>query len=491
LALGLGAWLVAPNYPGFFLLPAFLGLALSLVYGPAAIKADLAAWGRPAGRRRLKRAGSCLLALLALTAAGALTSLPIYNPGGAEGLALSPAELKAIERLPAATTLEVFLSAGGEARHGPLLSLYARASAKIAVVKSHGPGRAEAVSKGQAIQLALPDQVVVRSGPYAETVNPFSRQGLAAAVQRLSSPSRIVYNLVGDGEKSTQDLSPLGLAAWSASLEKRKIFLRDFFWAPDAPLPREGDGAILAGPTAALTPEKNSALLNYLAQGGKLMALQDPLAPGLDPEAFSPLGLVLAPGLLVDPETAWAGTNDFFPVSSNFPAHPATVGLTQPVVWPLAGAILKAEGFEETADPEDPLAGHTWAVALSGPESYLETDLAAIAKRRPKLDSQADPAGPLALATATSLAGGGRLALLADSDLAANAFVGNPGNRALMDGLLGWLLGAQDDLAPSSPGESFYVSQNLARAMFWLPAVVWPSLAVLAWALYYRRRRAS
>jgi hypothetical protein len=425
-----------------------------------------------------------------LLALGALTKLPIYNLGPSKSLSFSPSEEKTLAKLSEAVEIEVFLSPLGETRFGPVLALYARYP-HITVKKNYGSGQAEVNANN--FQLALPDRAIIRSGPYVETVSPLSQLGLRAAFFRLTSPSRVVYNLVGDGEKSVQDPSPLGMSLWSQHLERQKIFLRDHIWAPNAPLPQGGAALILASPKTALSEDKNAALIHFLAQGGRLLALQDPLTLGIDPAAFQDLGLTLAQGLVVDPETAWAGTDDLFPVNFDFPAHPATIGLSQPVVWPMAGAILAAENLPEPEPTEanNPLAGSSWAVARSSPESYLETDRVALAERRPKLDPELDPAGPLILATASALASGGRLALLADSDLAANLFITNPGNLAFMDNLIYWLLGAEDGLPTAPQGTFFNVTQNRARAMFWLPVVVWPLFATLVWLIYYQRRRAA
>jgi hypothetical protein len=147
-------------------------------------------------------------------------------------------------------------------------------------------------------------------------------RGLAEAFNRLVSPSALIYNLVGQGEKLALDPSPLGLSLWTESLERRKVFLKDHVWGPNSPLPKGAAALILAGPKVPLDPDKTADLIIFLAQGGKLLVLTDPLSPGLDPATFSEIGLTLAKGLVADPETAWAGTDDFFPVSLTFPPSP-------------------------------------------------------------------------------------------------------------------------------------------------------------------------
>jgi hypothetical protein len=258
--------------------------------------------------------------------------------------------------------------------------------------------------------------------------------------------------------------------------------------------------------------------MEYLARGGKLLILQDPMVAGFNAGALAPYGLSMPWGLAVDPGAAWAATEDFFLVSRDFPAHPLTMGLTQPVVWPLAGALVASAppegaapvGPGGTGDPApsaaDGLAGteadagaaetgpasHTWAVALSSEAAWLETDRTSLAGRTHRYQPGGDLPGPLVLASATTIEGGGRLVLAADADLAANAFISYAGNQALLNSMVFWLLGAQEDLAPPPPTAWLDITHAKARALFWIPTVIWP-LAVLLWwyRRYLRRRRGA
>ncbi|MDR0548380.1 MAG: GldG family protein [Deltaproteobacteria bacterium] len=486
LATGLGALLVIPMYPGFYVLPWVTGLLILLFRGPKRLKADLRALGQPGRLRFWRRVLGLLVALALLLAVGSLTALPIYNLSGLKGLVLSPQEVATLDKLPDETVVEAFLTPAGEAKFGSLLNLYARASTKITIRRSPGPARS--LVEDSEVKLVLPDLAIIRSGPYQETVAPLTYQGLKEAFYRLSAPTRLVYSLIGDGEKSVQDPSPKGLSLWAKALEKRKIYLHDYFWAPGEPLPTQFKALLLMGPTVSLSPEKNAALTNFLAQGGRLLVAQDPLAPGVEPAVFQELGLTLPDGLMADPQTAWAGTNDFFPVSQKFANHPATLGLSRPVVWPLAGAILVDQKPPRNDEADDPLAATVSALALSSPESFLETDLLAIAKRRPTQDDEADLKGPLALAAGADLKSGGRLVLLADSDLATNVFYPHQGNQEFLDGVINWLI--DENLAPDSLPKAilFNVTQSRARLFFWLPVVVWPGLMVLIWGLWRWRR---
>jgi hypothetical protein len=314
-----------------------------------------------------------------------------------------------------------------------------------------------------------------------------------------------------------------------------KIYLIDLAW-PGPNLPAEAlmaGALVVAGPRTPLGPEREQALMNYVTGGGKLLLLQDPMVAGFDPAAIGIFGLDIPRGLMVDPETAWAGTEDRFIVGRDFPAHPITMSLDGPVIWPLSGAITlvdperspeldedipllrlvpedepeselapepvqsnleahpsEAPSSEAPPSEEAPILHHTWVVAISSDASWLETDLSSIADGSHRYQPGEDKNGPLVLSTATSVNGGGRLALAADSDLAANGFINYGGNLAFLTNTLFWLMGAEDDL-PTSGGQgvSLTINHNKAQLLFWIPSVFWPLLVLLVWYVHYRRRR--
>jgi hypothetical protein len=486
---------LAPQYPGFWLIPLALALiitiAMVIVRGPAEIKSDLNSLFAPSKRRSWKTFGRFALASAVLLALGSFTFLPLINPAAPKEATLTPETVKLLAKLTTPVKIEVRL--GRDAKRsevGHLINLYQRAAPLISATINQAEGLAE-VDNGE-VRVARADSAVVSADGFSETISPIAQSTVNASLRRLISPNRLVYNLIGEGEKSVLDRSPMGLSNWAESLMGSKVYLQDLAW-PGPNLPNEALAAgalILAGPRRPLGEEKEKALINFLARGGRLMILHDPLVIGLDPEALSPLGLSLAWGLAVDPEAAWAGTDDYFIVGQNFPAHPLTLGLVQPVVWPLAGAINPKEGFGDNSSPEpNPLTGHTWAVAMSSDSSWLETDLESISGRNHRFQAGQDPIGPLVLATATTLTSSGRLTLTADADLAANGFLPYAGNLNFVNNMLFWLLGAEDDLALPSSGIWLDIDKTKARLLFWLPTVFWPIAVVVIWYFGFRRPR--
>jgi hypothetical protein len=404
---------------------------------------------------------------------------------------LGPDSLRLLDKLDSPVKITAYISPDNPASQGPaehLLRLYAKASDKIEIEIRDTPAIGQAAEMN--LTLFSQDSLEIESLGFSENVVPISKEAIEASLQRIILPNRIVYNLIGDGEKSVLDRSPQGLSALSDALGRQKVYMQDYHWVEGNPLPLEASALLLAGPRAPLGGAKEQAIMAFLAQGGKMAIMADPLTSAFEPGFFSIFGLDMPDGLLVNPEYSLAGSNDLFSVSVTFPAHPSTIGLYQPVLWPLAGAIGTASGnFSETPAEDDLLAGHTWALAQSSDSSWLETDRQSLNERNPHFQADEDPSGPLALATATSLAGGGRLVLLADSDLAANAFLDYSGNLNFVRHSLFWLMGGEEDLPQERRGLGFQVTNDKARFLFWWSVIVWPGLAVFVWFMYFRRIR--
>ncbi|MDR2199348.1 MAG: hypothetical protein LBR53_07850 [Deltaproteobacteria bacterium] len=516
--LGAAFLILFPEYPGLFLLSFLFSLVFLSIYAPKNLQTLLTGLSSGGGRGTLKRLASAAAVLILITAAGALAKLPILNPAAPPEAELGPGTLKLLSRIQEEVKLTAFLADESlVSRADFLLKMYERAQPLIRAETSLAFGKS--VRSGEGVEAAGQNVVVVSSGDFLETVSPISKSAIDASLARLLNPPRLVYNLLGEGEKSVLDESPRGLSRWSQALEGRKIFLEDFFWDPETPVPR-GAAAILAGPRMPLDPRKEESLKRHLEEGGRLLLLLDPLVAGVDPEFFQSYGMEMPEGLAADPDSALSGTESVFIVARDFPEHPVTRGLSRPVIFPLAGAVrgkspesdapkekpairLLTDGETETppsGKAEIPNGGdlkgeagnnvpaRTWALASTGNGSFLERDLKALQDGVIQ-PGEGDLPGPLNLASATELSNGGRLVLAADSDLASNAYIGYAGNAEFLTSALYWLTGEKTEPSVRSGGSVLTVTRFLARVFFFGPVVIWPLLVLGCWARFYLKRR--
>lgn len=483
-AAGLGR-LASPAFLGFTVLPLAAALVLALMAGPAQWRADWAALNSPFGRARLGAALSLVLFLGLALAVGSLYPGPSFDFSQDRVQALAPETLELLSKLDQPVTVTVHLGPQSQRlmRVRELMSLYTRAAGGRLTVNFINP-QTEAEYQSGGPSLVAPDTAEVLAEGFLENISPVSEDSLNGALARLTHPERrLVYFLNTFGEKLLQETGPGGLSQWAADLSDRRLMALDYYWNEGAPLPREASALVLAGPKAPLGEIRETWLLNYVRSGGKLLVMADPLTVAFSPEFWQAFGLDLPDGLVVDPETNLAGTDDVFIVSHDYPPHVLTRGLTSPVVWPLAGC------FTVTGNNNPSIKSAAYAIAQSSPSSWLETDRASLAAGAPRYQADQDKPGPLALGLALNIEGGGRMVALADSDLVSNGFRGFPGNRNFSSATLHWLLDGVD--MPQilvDKTHSLTLSRISARLVFWLPTVVWPILILGLWLFFHLRR---
>ncbi|MCL2028853.1 MAG: GldG family protein [Deltaproteobacteria bacterium] len=483
LGLALLGRLAAPFWPGFWLPPLALGLLSLFLAGRDRWRSDWAAWRSPAGRARARLWAGLALGLALALAAGQARFGPVLDLSQSRNMTLAPATRELLARLDRPLTITVRL--GPQNPREPWIrelmnQFRLAAGGRVEIVFINPQLEPEAGEEGPVP--AWPGSALVASDAFRENVPVLTEEALRGVLSRLLTPApRLVYFLYTFGEKLTQDQNPGGLSQWAQDLEARRILALDYYWAEGAPLPAEAAALVLAGPRAPLGELRERSLLAYLQRGGRLLVMVDPLISTLSQDFWRPLGLIYPDGLVIDPEASLGGTAESYVISRDYPGHSLTRGLSRPILWPLAGAFLsESEG-------EAPV----YVLAESSTSAWLETDAASLGRGDYRYQAGEDTPGPLALAVAADFPGeGGRLAALADSDLAANGFWGFPGNRAFLGAVVNWLLDepAADSETPR-PGAELVLSGISARLAFWLPTLVWPALILGAWFIFYRRRR--
>ena len=494
LLLGVLGHFTAPAFLGFSVIPLFLAILFFLAVGSRQWRKDLAAVFSPTGRSYALVLTIFLLSLAAMLALGHLKLSPVLDYSGNRAIDLAPETLALLDRLdkPVKITIHIGPQSLRREQIQKLMDLYLlEAGDKLSI--SYVNPQTETVNNGEGPRLVAPETALVESGEFRENISPISEEAIYNTLGRLLHPERrLVYFLNTFGEKMVQDQGPGGLSQWAADLGRRRVLALDYYWPEGQPLPREASALVLAGPKAPLGEQREEQLKEYVRNGGRLMVMADPLTIHLSPDFWALFGLKYPEGLVIDPEATLVGTDDAFVVSHDYPRHALNLGLSSPSVWPITGAFIPGDNEGHTD-----LDTTIFAVAMSSPSSWLESDAVSFINKDVRYQPDSDIPGPLALAIAAELSNGGRLLALADSDLAVNGFQGFAGNRNFTSAALNWLLdGEAIPLKMRDESKSLMLSHISARLIFWLPAVVWPALVILLWLIFYfgrhgRRRQAD
>jgi ABC-type uncharacterized transport system involved in gliding motility auxiliary subunit len=310
-----------------------------------------------------------------------------------------------------------------------------------------------------------------------------------------------VYFSAGHGEAPID--SPergRGLSEAKQTLERDNLTVAKWESLGKDTVPADADAIIVAGPRTAFLEPEVGALEKYLAAGGHVLLLLDPVlpAPGSPPSDFG-LGRLLAANgvkiggdIVVDPANALplVGAETVF--ANHYGSHTIVRALADeglPVILPLARSVSKANGAAAGVSP-------TVLVETSA-DGWGETSLARL-EEQVKKDAQ-DAPGPVGLAVAVGPAEGDkaaskkpRLIVVGNSRFATNGTLGNAGNANFFLNSIHWLTGSEKQIgiAPKTPEQaSLSLTQGQVRRIGLFSIFGLPSLAIVlgVW-VWYRRR---
>lgn len=260
-----------------------------------------------------------------------------------------------------------------------------------------------------------------------------------------------------------------------------------------AAVPADTDILILAGPHRRLPARVLSGLEDYLAAGGALFLMLDPVAEMADSSKAAGLEALLAsrgiragPGFIVDlgEESINLGKGFEVPVVSRYAQHPVTQRFQRqpaPTCFPLARAL-------------EPMAG-----AAVPPQGLLQTDARSFEERgafdgSAHLDEGVDPKGPFVLAAASdsSATGGGPLLVVGDSHFVGNDAIDWYGNAELLLAGIRWLgrEGLRPELTlPEAPARLLIITARGRRLYGLVSLLILPLILFSTWPLRLIWRR--
>jgi ABC-type uncharacterized transport system involved in gliding motility auxiliary subunit len=292
-----------------------------------------------------------------------------------------------------------------------------------------------------------------------------------AIIKVVSGQQRKVYFTQGHGEKDIAGSDRESYSAIVGALGRENYATDKVVLAQQGAVPDDASVVVVAGPKTDLFPQEIDALKKYLDKAGKLLLLLDPPDKPDSPPLTNLIalchdwGMDLGNDVVVDVSGMgqFLGTDASVPVAANYPSHAITkngafrVLTAYPLarsVTPVSGGVNghNAQGFVETS-----------------PRSWAETDVKALmASGKVTLDEAKDKKGPITIAAAVSATTApaneskpenadapkpeARVAVMGDSDFAANSALGISGNRDLFLNTVGWL-SQQENLISIRPKE--------------------------------------
>ena len=296
-----------------------------------------------------------------------------------------------------------------------------------------------------------------------ERVTSSDEQALTnALIKVLTGAARKVYFTQGHGEKDSASSDRGGYSAALEQLKQDNFTTDSLVLVTQKAVPDDATIVVIAGPTTDFFPPEIEALNAYVAKGGKVLVMLDPLLKGpaqpLLTQFLADWGIRAGNDVVLDASGMgqMLGTDAATPVAASYPNHAITQGFRVITAYPMSRSMTPIEGGSNshTAQP----------LVNTSAQSWSEADLANLSSGKAQVEFNADKGdkqGPITLAAAASApatvtppkpAGNAtpdnpdgpstpetRIVAVGDSDFASNMAIGISGNRDFFMNTMNWL----------------------------------------------------
>ena len=423
---------------------------------------------------------------------------------------LSDQSRNVVAKLDSPMQVQVFAQEPQFPRYQERMKEYEYASSKIST-EYIDPEKKPSVAKQNNID-RMPTIVFNYKGR-SERVNADGEQDLTNAIIKVvSGQQRKVYFTQGHGERDTTSSERDGYNTIASALGRENYGVEKLTIAQQGSVPDDASVVVVAGPRTDFFAPEVEALKKYLDRQGKLLLELDP-PDKLDSPPLTNLialahdwGIQVGNNIVVDVSGMGRliGTDASVPVvAPPYPSHAIAQRLSLLTAFPLAREASPVSGG---------VNGHVAQSFIeTGPRSWAETDLKSLMTTGAvSLDeSKGDKKGPIPLGSAVSAAATPatppkpgepdapkpetRVAVIGDSDFAANGTLGVPGNRDLFMNTIGWL-SQQDNLISIRPKDAddrrITLTATQESNIFWLSLLIIPGCIFGAGVMTWFKRRA-
>ena len=419
---------------------------------------------------------------------------------------LSDQSRNVLAKLDSPLQIQVFAQESEFPRYQDRLKEYEYSSKKLST-EYIDPDKKPTIAKQLAIQQY--GTIVFNYKGRTERVTTDAEQDITNGIIKVvSGQQRKVYFTSGHGEKDTVSADRDGYNAIAGALGRENYGLEKLVVAQQGSVPDDASMVVVAGPRTDYFPVEIDALKKYLDKSGKLLLLLDP-PDKPDSQPLTNLialahdwGIMVGNNVVVDVSGMGRliGTDASVPVAATYPAHPITARFTLITAYPLAreASVIPGGVNGHVAQPFIESSARSWA----------ETDIKELLTTgKVTLDeAKGDKKGPVTLGSAVSSTPAAsappkpdeapkaetRVAVIGDSDFAANASLGIQGNRDLFMNVIGWL-SQQENLisirAKEADDRRITLTATQQTNITWLSLLIIPGFVFGAGIYTWWRRR--
>ncbi len=371
-----------------------------------------------------------------------------------------------------------------------VLGMYASASNRLKV-KYVDPDRQPALAKEYGVRSY--GTVVVSAGDRHMEAQGDTEEGITNALVRVLKGQRTACFIQTHGERNLDGTERDGYDHFKKQLGDESYQTQTLPFLQKMEIPKDCTMVVIAGPQNDYLPPEIDVIHKYLQDGGRGLIMLDAGVelPNLT-KLLSNFGVTARNDLVIDenPVAQIFGTEPYMPLIVKYGANP--------IVQPLNGRATLfplSRSFEVSKESKSGVSSDSLCDTSS--DSYDVKDWNPKIKEI-KFEPGKDLKGPLSVAVAGSVSGGGekktegRFVALGTSLVAANSFLNFQSNRDFIMNSINWLSADEDliSIRPTPP-ESQHLNMNAEqmRRVLILGVFGIPLLIVLAGVLVWWERR--
>ena len=348
---------------------------------------------------------------------------------------LEPASISVLKQLSGPVNITVYATMQ-DPRLGDIrkiirefLSLYQRYKPDLKLVFIDPEKEPE---KTREARIQLNGELVVEYAGRSEHLTQINEQTLTSALLRLAhTHSQTVMYLDGHGERKLDGRANHELGTlFGAKLKQNGFKINSLNLSIAQDVPDNTSVLVITQPQVDLMPGEIDKLLRYVDRGGNLLWLVDaePMH-GLE-RLTEKLGLLLPPGIVIDPAATEMNAPATWSLGTTYPPHPVTHDFNLITAYPSARPVAWNENTEWKHQILVEVASRGWVTRSAAGVSH------------PHFDKQHDTPGPATVALALNRDINDkeqRIVVVGNGAFLSNSFAGNGGNVDLGVNMINWL----------------------------------------------------
>jgi ABC-type uncharacterized transport system involved in gliding motility auxiliary subunit len=335
-------------------------------------------------------------------------------------------------------------------------------------------------------------KILFEMGEAREIVASATEHEITNGLIRLLNPEKVsVYFLSGEGEHSIDEPGEESFTSIRQALEN-KNYVVDTLNLEAQTIPEDAKVIVLAGPITPLSSQAVESLKTYLASGGSLVVLENPVALTNYSEDVDLLveylsiewGITLNDDIVIDTQSP---SSPYNATAFEYIQHPITEKMSGVgVTFPFARSLSVSFDIPDVTAID---------LIYTTDQAWGELDMASIEAGQPAYDPATEVVGPMLLAAAAeNTATSSRVLVIGNSSFAADANFEFSGNGDLLVNAIDWSAEKEELIALSSvtPTNRTFVAPGAFQRLLMLAGsvcIIPLAIVIMGAATWYARRK--